>query len=317
MQFWTNVLSNFLANIAAGVILGVLGFIIGKKYKSKIIKFMQENIQGGSHNIQAGRDVILNTDKAKDSSAKDQPPPSLTTGSPISTESFGEKISKDRRSIVAIGFIPATNQMTIVGSGFCVSGDGKILTAAHIYNQTPPQFQSKLMGMVMTKQEQNGLEHYIWLPLDIIEGKKTDNDDVVLFQIQNFTNNTLLQPLVLGDSSRTEVGDEVYFMGFPYAANLINEGFGITLIVNRGMISNIKHDGIDPLYPRNWFVVDAISNPGNSGCPLIDRKTNEVVGIMSIAFRTKSQVPKYNDLDIREPMHIAGAKPINLAKKLL
>ena len=68
---------------------------------------------------------------------------------------------------------------------------------------------------------------------------------------------------------------------------------------------------------KNWFLVDSISNPGNSGCPLVDIENNKVVGIMSLAFRTKSQVPKYNDLDIREPMHIAAAKPINLAKKLL
>jgi len=71
-------------------------------------------------------------------------------------QSLSEKIKTVRSSIVAIGFSPAQNQMTITGSGFCVSGDGKILTAAHIYHQTPPQFQSKLMGMVLVKQEPNG-----------------------------------------------------------------------------------------------------------------------------------------------------------------
>jgi hypothetical protein len=38
---------------------------------------------------------------------------------------------------------------------------------------------------------------------------------------------------------------------------------------------------------------------------------------MSMAFRTKSLVQKYNDLDIREPMHIAAAKPINLVKSIM
>lgn len=225
-----------------------------------------------------------------------------------------KEIKKVRSSIIAIGFSPAPNQMTITGSGFCVSDDGKILTAAHVYNQTPPQFQTKLMGMAMVKQEPNGLEHYKWLPLTFV--KKEDKDDMCLLQIKDHRE-TLLKPLSLGDSEKAEVGDEVYFVGFPYAAQLINDRFGITLIVNRGIISNIKQDGIDPDHPRNWFVVDAISNPGNSGCPLIDTETNRVIGVMSIAFRTKSQVPKYNDLDIREPMHIAGVKPINLAKSLL
>ncbi len=229
-------------------------------------------------------------------------------------ENLSEKIKKVRSSIVAIGFSPAPNQITITGSGFCVSGDGKILTAAHIYNQTPPEFQSKLIGMVMDKQEPNGLEHYNWFPINFI--KKEDKNDLALFQISDYEK-TLLKPLELGDSEKIEVGQEAYFIGFPYAAQLINDGFGITLIVNRTIVSNIKQDGADSTHPRNWFIVDAISNPGNSGCPLIDMETNKVIGVMNIAFRTKSQASKYTDLDIREPMHIGGAKPINLAKSLL
>ena len=75
------------------------------------------------------------------------------------------------------------------------------------------------------------------------------------------------------------------------------------------------YQGIDPEHPKNWFIIDAISNPGNSGCPLIDIETNKVIGVMTIAFRTQSKVMR--ELDIREPMHIAGARPINLAKSLL
>jgi serine protease Do len=225
-----------------------------------------------------------------------------------------EKIKKVRNSIVAIGFSPASNQMTIIGSGFCVSDDGKILTAAHVYNQIPPQFQSKLMGMVMVKQESNGLESYVWVPLSFI--KKEDKDDVALFQIVDYAK-TLLKPLDLGDSDKVEVGQEAYFIGFPYAAQLINDKFGITLIANQTIVSNIKQSGTDSTHPRNWFIIDAISNPGNSGCPLIDMETNKIIGVMSIAFSIKSQIPKYSDLDIRGPMHIAGVRPINSAKKIL
>lgn len=227
---------------------------------------------------------------------------------------FSKKIKEVKTSIIAVGFSPTPNQITITGSGFCVSGDSKILTAAHIYNQTPPQFQSKLMGMTMDKQEPGGLEHYTWLPLNFV--KKDDKSDFALFKTSGYEK-TLLKPLDLGDSEKVEVGQEAYFIGFPYAAQLINDKFGVTLVVNRTIVSNIKQDGIDPAHPRNWFIVDAISNLGNSGSPLIDMETNRVVGVMSVAFRSKSQVPKYSDLDIREPMHIAGARPINPAKKLL
>ena len=223
-----------------------------------------------------------------------------------------DNIAKIKNSIVAVGFRPDQNKVTIIGSGFAVSNNGKILTAAHLYNQLKPGQIESFVGMAMTKREKNGSEYYTWLPLKLV--RKEDRNDIALFQMKDY-NKTLLKPLKLGDSEKVELGDEAYFIGFPYAAQLINDGFGITLITNKTIISNIKRDGINPSHPRNWFIVDAISNPGNSGSPLIKIETNEVIGIMTIAFRTKSRTQP--DLDIREPMHIAGARPINLAKELL
>ena len=95
--------------------------------------------------------------------------------------SLQQKIKEIRSSIVAVGYSPGQNQINISGSGFCISDDGKILTSAHVYNQTPPQFQNKMMAMVMNKQDPNGLEHYIWLSIFFI--KKDDQTDVALFQI--------------------------------------------------------------------------------------------------------------------------------------
>ena len=223
-----------------------------------------------------------------------------------------DKIKKNKNSIIAIGFHPEPDKITIIGSGFAVSDDGKILSAAHLYNQLKPEHISNLIGMVFVKEDPNGLEGFKWLPLRLI--KKEDKDDVVLFQVEGYED-TLLSKLDLGDSESIEVGDEVYFVGFPYAGQLINDGFGITRIVNKGIISNVKRDGIDPGHEKNFFIVDAISNPGNSGCPLIDSESNRVIGIMTISFRIKSRT--VDNLDIREPMHICAAKPINLAKKIL
>lgn len=224
-----------------------------------------------------------------------------------------QKIKKIKQSIVAIGFKPNPQQVTMVGSGFAVSNDGKILSAAHIYNQLKPEHVSNLVAMVMDEQDENkDWAHYIWLPLKLI--KKEDKYDAALFQIEGYEK-TLLKSLELGDSDKIVLGEDVYFVGFPYAAQLIKDGFGITLIVNKAIVSNIKRDGKDPEHRRNFVMLDAISNPGNSGCPLIDLKTNKVVGVMAISFRMKSQTQ--SNLDIREPMHICAAKPINLAKELL
>jgi len=221
-----------------------------------------------------------------------------------------EKIKKVRQSVVAIGFNPNPQQITIVGSGFCVSDDGKILSAAHVYNHLNDDQRTNLKAMVMEKQLERDLESYKWIPIKLIN--KNDPDDLALFQLEEYKN-TLLKKLDLDDSDKTEIGEESYFIGFPYAAQLINDGFGITLVVNKGIVSNIKRDGIDASHKRNFIIVDAISNPGNSGCPLFNVETNKVTGVMTIAFRTQSKVQPI--LDIREPMHICAAKPINLAKE--
>jgi len=223
-----------------------------------------------------------------------------------------KQIKITKKSIVAIGFNPDPQRITIIGSGFAISDDGKILTAGHVYNQLNEEQRRNLKANVMTEEIQDSAERYEWIPINLIN--KDDANDLAIFQLERYKN-TLLKKIELGDSEKIEIGQEVYFIGFPYAAQLINDGFGLTLIVNKGIISNIKRDGVDPEHKRNWLVVDAISNPGNSGCPLIDAETGKVIGVMTIAFRTKSQTRP--ELDIREPMHIAGAKPINLAKNLL
>lgn len=227
--------------------------------------------------------------------------------------SLAKKIKNVRQSIIAVGFKPAPNKVTIIGSGFSISSKGEILSAAHLYNQVKPEHRKKLVGLAMTKQEPDGLEKYAWLPLKLMK-KNEKKDDMALFKIESHER-TLLTPLELGNSDKVMVGQDVYFIGFPYAAKLMNEGFGISLIVNKSIICNIKVDGQDPKHPRNFIFLDTISNPGNSGSPLLDLKTNKVIGVMAITFRTQSKTqPK---LDIREPMHICAAKPINLAKSLL
>lgn len=230
----------------------------------------------------------------------------------MSEESLQEKIKKIKTSIVAIGFHPNPQQITIIGSGFSISSDGKILTAAHLYNQLNDEQRKNLKAFVMVEQMQKDFERYQWLPIKLIN--KSDADDLALFQLEE-NKNTLLEKIELGDSDQVGVGQDAYFIGFPYAAQLMNDGFGVTLIVNKTIVSNVKRDGVSPDHKRNWFILDAISNPGNSGCPLIDLETNRVIGVMVITFRMGSKVQP--TLDIREPMHICAAKPINLAKLLL
>lgn len=226
--------------------------------------------------------------------------------------SFSDKIQKIQNSIVAIGFNPNPQKVTIIGSGFCVSDDGKILTAAHLLQNLSEEQRDNLKAFVVIERREEGdFARYQWIPIRLLV--KEDYADAALFQLAEYKN-ILAKPLELEDSDKVMMGQEAYFIGFPYAAKLINDGFGVTLIVNKTIVSNVKRDGVDPVHKRNWFILDAISNPGNSGCPLVNAVSNKVIGVMTVTFDSKYRA---DNVEIRVPMHICAAKPINLAKTLL
>lgn len=222
-----------------------------------------------------------------------------------------QKIKNIKNSIVSVGILNG-DQLNILGSGFCAINTQHIITASHLFNNFSPEQLEKLGCMVVSSETSVGLTHYEWFPAEIIN-KSPENDTAVL-KLKDSDRKNLLKPLEIDFSEDVSEGQDVYFIGFPYAANLMKDGFGVTLIVNKGIISSVKRKGQAPNI-LDWFIVDAISNPGNSGCPLFDIESNKVIGLMSISFSKTSQVnPAF---DIREPMHIAGSKPMFLVKEML
>lgn len=219
-----------------------------------------------------------------------------------------DKIKSVKNSIVSVCLVQG-NQVNVIGSGFCIIDKKHIATAAHLFQNLTPEQLNSLSCLVGTK-EQNGLVEYSLIKVKLLN-RNVANDSAFLEITEEKDN--LLSPLNIDYSGDVEEGQEVYFIGFPYAVNLVREGFGITLITNKGIISSVKRTALPP-NALDWFIVDAVSNPGNSGCPLVDLDTNKVIGIMSISFAIRSQVNP--SLDIKETMHIAGAKPILLSQEM-
>jgi serine protease Do len=146
--------------------------------------------------------------------------------------------------------IPAPEQEVPrgVGSGFIISGDGYILTNAHVIEGADEvyvrltderEFKAKVIGA----------------------DRRTD---VALVKIEGSD----LPKLTMGDSSRIRVGEWVIAIGSP---------FGLDNTVTAGIVSANARDTGDYL---PLIQTDVAVNPGNSGGPLINMR-GEVVGINS------------------------------------
>jgi serine protease Do len=135
-----------------------------------------------------------------------------------------------------------------VGSGFIISGDGYVLTNAHVVEGADEVF--------VTLTDKREFKAKI-----IGSDRRTD---VAVVKIDGAN----LPRLTMGDSSKLRVGEWVIAIGSP---------FGLDSTVTAGIVSANSRDTGDYL---PLIQTDVAVNPGNSGGPLINMR-GEVVGINS------------------------------------
>jgi len=142
-----------------------------------------------------------------------------------------------------------------LGSGVIISADGKVLTSAHVV-QTADS-----VGAVLSDGQM--------IPATVISS--TLLADVALLQLEKVPGGVGVA--VLGNSDKTDVGDEVFIVGAPY---------GLSYSLTAGHISGRHRSGkvIWGLTELELFQTDAAINSGNSGGPVFNLK-GEVVGIVS------------------------------------
>ncbi len=142
------------------------------------------------------------------------------------------------------------------GSGFVVDKDGTIVTNAHVVGDA---------DAVQVRFKEDG---------DLVDAKVVGKDpstDVAVLKVD--PSDADLQPLPLGSSSNTQVGDAVVAIGNP---------FGYTRSVTTGIVSAKQRQITAPngFSIENVIQTDAAINPGNSGGPLLDAE-GRVIGINS------------------------------------
>lgn len=233
---------------------------------------------------------------------------------------ISEIIKKNKNSVILVDiFIPRENnknKLSIRGTGFIVSKDGKFITSAHVYKNVPENERQYLGVKVPTGTDEKGIVHYKRYNINLL--KIDEENDLALMEIVSKSGENFVLVKEFGSSESVREGDEVIFLGYPLALRLITMGFGITMSANKCIISSIKRRGVDG--SLHFFMVDTHINDGSSGSPLFLLETGKVIGIVSGKISARIKVPSQKGdqlLDIPANMGICRPSKyiINLINK--
>ncbi len=186
----------------------------------------------------------------------------VLTPPPAEAQNVGQMFRRVNPSVVIIRArwkeVAGTGQVTRVsevGSGVLVTADGKVITAAHVV-QTADEITVEFLGgeqvgaRVIASEPEAAAS---LLQLDRVPVKAT--------------------VATLGNSDRSEVGDQVFIIGAPYGiAHTLSVGY----ITGRHKPNTVYSE----MALAEFFQTDAAINPGNSGGPMFNM-AGEVIGVAS------------------------------------
>ena len=150
---------------------------------------------------------------------------------------------------------PEDENVTSLGSGFVFDKDGRIITNHHVVQDSKSVDVTFIDG-----------NRYV----ASVIGSDPFNDVAVIKITQNISEK--LRPLILGNSSGVEVGDQVIAIGNPYG---LAGSMSLGIVSQKGRL--ISTEGSAFSIP-SVIQTDALINPGNSGGPLLNIQ-EEVIGM--------------------------------------
>ncbi len=224
-----------------------------------------------------------------------------------------EIVDNNRNGIILIDVqVPGEGtqvKISIKGTGFIISPDGIFITNAHVWRQIQESEMDFAGVSVPGTTDGKGLTHYDRFKIEKI-AIDDDNDIALLKIISDKTFATVSQ---METTETMKEGDDVVFIGYPLAVELLNMGFGITMTTNKCIVSSLKRRGGDG--SLHFFLVDTHINGGSSGSPVFSAETGKIVGISSARISSKIQIPGGPIADI--PANLGICRPIKYAIDLI
>ena len=222
-------------------------------------------------------------------------------------------IDRVKPSIVGVGTVQKTRRppYKIVGTGFVVADGHYVITNAHVIPKEINTAKLEYLAIFAGKDKQMNIRQAVKVKVD-------EAHDLALLKFEGKP----LPALSLGQSSRVREGEEYAFTGYPLGII-----FGLYPVTHRGIISSIvpvalqanAASQLDPTQirrlrgdPYTVLQLDATAYPGNSGSPLYDTESAEVIGVINKVF-----VKDGRENILAKPSGISYAMPIEYARKLL
>lgn len=229
-------------------------------------------------------------------------------------------ITKVRPAVVIVGTLKATNspRFSLRGTGFVVAttkagASNLVITNAHVL-QHPVDQDLDAQWVVQVRIGRHELQTR---PAVVLEVDK--RHDLILLRFEG----PAVPALDLADSDLVQEGRTVAFMGFP-----IGGALGFSPVTHRGMVSSItaaalptpSAQGLGAKAIRSLrdggsfdvFQLDATAYPGNSGGPLFDPETGEVLGVLNMVL-----VKGARESALSHPTGISYAIPSKFILELL
>ena len=227
-----------------------------------------------------------------------------------------QTVERIRPSIVAVGTLQATRQpqFRFHGTGFAVADGTLIATNADVVPRelASGQDPEQVVVVLPARRPTERVVRRARVVTTLAE------QDLALLKLDG----PALPPLALGDSDRVHDGQSYFFTGFPVGGAL-----GLIPVTHRALVGAVapvvlpaaNANQLDPRVIRQTqsgsfdiFQLDAVAYPGNSGSPLYDSATGEVIGIvnMTVARSTRESA-------LPQPTGIAYAVPVRYLREMI
>lgn len=238
-------------------------------------------------------------------------------------------IAKLKPSILIVGTYKETNspRFNLRGSGFVVAFSGLsvggvaggvamgnlAVTNAHVLPEANPAEADPAQLMVQVRNAQNELSAR---RASVLEVDKTH--DLALLKFDG----PAAPAMALRSAEPVREGQNVALMGFP-----IGGALGFSPVTHRGIISSITSVAIPPGSSRQLnaasvralrdgnfevYQLDATAYPGNSGGPLFDPESGELLGVINSVFIKGSR-----ESALTSPSGITYAIPAQFVRDLV